>query len=175
MADGTTARRREETLSQPKAMTLSTIPVCQDDSCDKIARLLLLHLSLKFTTETMTKVTNESALETIFAARNNQRKIWTPTILLDRMGLSRSPIPYSNYDTQSRRQAKRVLHELWLQGNLLRKTKPDTRNRYLAGSEIAYVRPADAPNEFLVPCRTCRKPCLSHGDQDLLCEQCTVR
>ena len=91
-------------------MTLTTIPVCEDDSCDMIARLLLLHLSLKFITETMTKVTNESALETIFAARSNQRKIWTPTILLDRMGLSRSPIPYSNYDTQSRRQAKRVLH-----------------------------------------------------------------
>jgi len=123
----------------------------------------------------MTELTHESALETIFDERNKRRKIWTPTILIDRMGISRSPVPYSNYDTPARRRAKKVLHELWLQGKLLRKTEPDTRNSYLAGSEIAYVRPADAPDRFLVPCATCQQPCLSHGEQDLLCEQCSGR
>ena len=123
----------------------------------------------------MTEITHEAVLETIFDERNKRRKIWTPTILLDRMGISRSPIPYSNYDKQSLRKAKKVLHELWLQRKLLRKTKPDTRNRYLAGSEVAYVRPGDAPDEFLVPCRTCQQPCLSHVDTDLLCERCGVR
>ena len=32
------------------------------------------------------------------------REIWTPTILLERMGISRPPIPYSNDDAQSCRR-----------------------------------------------------------------------
>jgi len=126
---------------------------------------------LKLAIETMAKITHETALATIFDRRNKRRKIWTPTILLDRMGISRSPVPYGNYDTPARRHAKIVLHELWLQRKLLRKIRPDTRNRYLAGSEIAYIRPDDASGKFLVPCRTCQRPCVSHGDRDLLCEE----
>lgn len=120
----------------------------------------------------MTKITQDSVLEAIFDQRNQRRKVWTPTILLDRMGISRSPIHYSTYDTQSRLQIKKILHELWLQRKLLRKTELDTRNMYLAGSEVAYVRPADAVGKILVPCSKCEKPCVSYGDQDLLCEQC---
>lgn len=122
----------------------------------------------------MTKITPEAALETIFDRRNRRRKIWTATILIDRMGISRSPVPYSNYDTQARRQAKKVLHELWLQRKLLRKTRPDTRNAYLAGAETAYVRPADAPETFLVPCHVCQQPSLSKGGRDVLCEKCMI-
>ena len=120
----------------------------------------------------MTDITHEAVLETIFDKRNKRRKIWTPTILVDRMGIARAPIRLSDYDKQPQRHAKKVLHELWLQGKLLRKVRPDTRNSYRAGSEIAYFRPADAPGEFLVPCRSCRQPCLSHADRDLLCEDC---
>ncbi len=126
----------------------------------------------------MTELTHDTALETIFDECNKRRIIWTPTILINRMGISRSPIPYrkydthNNYDTQARRQAKQILHELWLQGNLLRKTRPDTRNSYLAGAEFAYFRPADAPGEFLVPCQQCQQPCLSRGERQLFCARC---
>lgn len=120
----------------------------------------------------MPEVTLDAALTCIFDRRNKRRKIWTPTILINRMGISRPPTHYSNYDRQAKQHAKRVLHELWLQHKLLRKIEPDTRNRYLGGSEVAYVRPEDAPSKFLVPCRTCGEPCPSFGDRDLLCETC---
>ena len=148
-------------------------------TCYMDARVRISALSLDFSSRNsrsrMTKITDEAALATIFDKGNKRRKIWTPTILLDRMGISRSPVPYSNYDKQSLRKAKKVLHELWLQRKLLRKTKPDTRNRHLAGAEIAYVRPSDAPDEFLVPRRICQQPCLTDVDADLVCEPCGTR
>jgi hypothetical protein len=120
----------------------------------------------------MIDLTQDSALETIFDKRNQRRKIWTPTILIDRMGIARSPVTYGNYDKRALNRAKKILHELWLDRQLIRKVELDTRNRYLAGSEIAYIRPADAPAKFLIPCLHCRAPCLSHGRLDLQCDKC---
>ncbi len=117
----------------------------------------------------MLEVTQEAVLACIFDKHNETRKIWTPTTLIDRMGIARQRSARSDRRRLARKRAKTVLHELWLQGRLLRKIEPDTRG---PGPEIAYLRPEDAPGKFLVPCRECHEPCPSFGERDLLCEAC---
>jgi len=117
-------------------------------------------------------LTPASALETINDKQNSRRKIWTATILLDRMGIARSPIPYGKWSKQKRLRAKRVLQELWLAGKLVRKPRPDTRNRYLAGSEKAYLRPEDAGGAYLVPCPKCQSPLVCRDNSIERCPTC---
>jgi hypothetical protein len=90
-------------------------------------------------------LTEEAALATIFNPKNRNRKVWTATILLDRMGINRSPVPsYRSWSKTNRLKARRILDSLYRKGRLVRATEPDTRNRYIAGREIAYRRLEDA-------------------------------
>ena len=105
-------------------------------------------------------LTEETALAAILDPKNCRQKVWTATILLDRMGINRSPVPYAKWSKANRLKAKRILDSLWRRGQIVRVPRPDTRNSYLAGSEIAYRRVQDAPGEYLVPCCSCGEPCL---------------
>jgi len=108
---------------------------------------------------TMLDLSPETALEVIREEANARRVVWTATVLLDRSGLARSPVPYSNWKKSARRRAEALLKDLWLSRHLVRRLKPDTRNSYLAGSEIAYARPGDVAGPYLVPCVKCSQPC----------------
>lgn len=125
----------------------------------------------------MTEIlSEETVLNMLFDPKNKKRKVWTPTVVLDRMGINRSPVPYDKWSKANRLKAKMILQALWQRGIIVRDVKKDTRNSYLAGAELAYRRPQDAHGAYLVPCRVCGalRLCLrcSEGIVAKQCEGC---
>lgn len=102
------------------------------------------------------ELTKDSVLKVIQDPTNKKRKRWTSRIVLDRMGVYRWFEPFVNYQRQFRIRAKRILKELWIEGILVKKIKPDTRS--LFGAEDTYMRVEDSPSQFYMACEKC------HGD-----------
>ena len=59
------------------------------------------------------QLTTTAVIETIYARENRRRTIWTPNIVLERIGIAH----YPNIPVASRRKAARILRELWRAGN----------------------------------------------------------
>jgi hypothetical protein len=110
--------------------------------------------------EMIDALSEETALATIRNPKNRRRRVWTATILLNRMGINRGPVSYEKWSKANRLKARTILDALWKKGLIVRAVSPDTRNKYLAPHEIAYKRVEDAPAVYLVACPSCGAPCL---------------
>jgi hypothetical protein len=109
-------------------------------------------------------LTATTVIEAIYARENRRRTIWTPNIVLERMGIAR----YPNIPPASRRKAARILRELWRAGRLVRRLDLN-RGRFL---EASYMRPEDKPLLYFDACDKCGFPRLvRHGRVDL-CRKC---
>jgi len=95
--------------------------------------------------EMIDALSEETALATIRNPKNRRRRVWTATILLNRMGINRGPVSYEKWSKANRLKARTILDALWKKGLIVRAVSPDTRNKYLAPHEIAYKRVEDAP------------------------------
>lgn len=105
------------------------------------------------------ELTRDTVLQELQKSRNKKRKIWTASIILDRFGIYRWGEKYENYSRNDRLKANRILKELWVDGILVKKVKPDTRS--LFGKEDAYIRSEEAPTNFFVSCPHCHSDVLA--------------
>jgi hypothetical protein len=121
------------------------------------------------------EMTPETVRGVIESERNKRWRVWTATVLLERLGVRTRHATGEDFDRLKpiRRRAARVLRDLWLEGVLYRQEAVDTRSGL---REIKYVRPEDAPGVYLVPCEACGGPRLStlreRGRVVEACERC---
>jgi hypothetical protein len=111
------------------------------------------------------QLTTTAAIETICARANRRRTIWTPTVLVERIGIAR----YPNIPAASHKRAARILRELWRAGKLVRRV--DLKRDHVI-LEAAYMRPEDKPSLYFAACEKCGFPRLvRHGRTDS-CRRC---
>jgi predicted Zn-ribbon and HTH transcriptional regulator len=110
------------------------------------------------------RLTTTAAIETIWARRNRRRTIWTPSILLERIGIARHP----STPVALHKQAARILRELWRAGKLVRRVALN-RDHLL---EAAYMRPEDKPPLYFEACDKCGFPRLARYGRAESCRKC---
>ena len=110
-------------------------------------------------------LTTTAVIETIYARENRRRTIWTPNLLLERIGIAR----YPNIPAASRKKAARILRELWRAGKLVRRVD---LNRDEIILEAAYMRPEDKPPLYFAACDKCGFPRLVRHGQIDSCRKC---
>lgn len=91
------------------------------------------------------QLTTTTVIEAIYARENRRRTIWTPNIVLERIGIAR----YPNIPAASRRKAARILRELWRAGRLVRRVDLNRDHIIL---EASYMRPEDKPPLYFEAC-----------------------
>jgi len=111
------------------------------------------------------QLTTTAVIETIYARENRRRTIWTPNILLERVGIAR----YPNIPAASRKKAARILRELWRAGKLVRRVDLNRDHIIL---EASYMRPEDKPPLYFEACDKCGFPRFVRYGQTDSCRRC---
>ncbi len=88
-------------------------------------------------------ITHELVLETIKDPKNKTRKLWTASVVLDRLGIYRKFESGANYNKQDRRRVKKLLEELYQAGHLVIVKEQHTLHSATANAEVAYGLPEE--------------------------------
>ena len=118
----------------------------------------------------MTSAARPITVDTVFALmgepRHQRHKLWTPSLVLERLGISRYPA-FTNADLK---RSRRVLEQLWSHGKICKKTRLDHR---FTLKEVAFTRLEDAPVSFYACCPACGSDQLVENGMAKPCRQCS--
>ena len=109
-------------------------------------------------------------VDTVFAlmgeSRHKRHKLWTPSLVIERLGISR----YPNFSKENLKRSRHVLEQLWREGRICKKTRLDHR---FTLKEVAFTRPEDAPVSFYACCPACGSDRLVENGMAKPCLKCS--
>ncbi len=107
--------------------------------------------------------------ERVFALMNEparkRQKLWTPSLVIERLGISR----YPTFAKDHLKRARKVLELLWKEEEIIKKTRSESR---FTLREIAFMRIADAPLSYYIHCPLCESDRLVENGIRKACKNC---
>jgi hypothetical protein len=93
---------------------------------------------------TQEPITSEAIMAVIRDPKNRKRKLWTASVVLDRMGIYRRFEVLTHYRKKNRIRVKKLLAELCQAGHLRVVKKSHTLHSATWTAEVAYGLPDEA-------------------------------
>ena len=112
------------------------------------------------------QITADMVLVLMNDQKHKRHKLWTPSLVIERLGISR----YPNFNKGQLKKSSYVLDQLWRQNKIIKKTRLDSRYTL---REVAYMRQEDAPVSFYKYCPICGSDKLVENGVEKTCKKCS--